>query len=217
MSSQNEELSQPSLKDVFTLVFKENRWGNAESASGDGSALGSPIVASAVQSLDQMVRQFRIRSINDVPCGDFYWFPLILGRFPYIDYHGYDIVSDLIDWNRTRYPHYQFTMLDSTQQVMNQADLIFCKDLILHLKSIDIAATLRNFKLSGSRFLLISNNAGTENQELEATEPGAHRNVNLTAAPYELPAPIWSTQYMALWSLDAIDLTVFDDLYAKLS
>jgi len=205
---------QNSLKDLFTIVFKDNRWGNEESVSGAGSALSSPSVLESVKALDEVIRRFGIRSINDVPCGDFYWIPLILGRFPKVEYHGFDIVSDLIKWNRERFPDYDFQVADITQDTLPQVDLIFCKDLFLHLYQRDIVHALRNFKLSGSRFLLVSNIVGVENRELVIDEPGQCRHVDLTAAPYSLPTPLWSTNYLALWSLDAVEMRIFDDLCA---
>lgn len=217
MDVQLDDLSQKSLQDVFTLVFKENRWGNDESVSGAGSALGSPSVRESVKTLDELVRSLRIKSINDVPCGDFYWFPLILGRFPYLEYRGFDIVPGLIEWNKQRFPNYNFDVLDVSESALPQADLIFCKDLLLHLRSRDIARTLDNFKKSGSRFLLISNNHGEANLELDLIEPGIHRSVNLTAEPYNLPEPIWRSSYLALWSLDAISVSFFENLRVRLA
>lgn len=205
------------LFENFRQVFKENRWGNDESVSGAGSALSSPSVRASVQALDELIRRFGIRSINDVPCGDFYWFPLILGRFPDIEYHGFDIVPDLIDWNRDRYPDRSFDTLDVTSELLPQADMIFCKDLFLHLHDKDIASALANFKLSGSRFLLVSNASGVKNQELVIDELGQCRHVDLVSTPFDLPKPVWSTDYLSLWKLDAIDEAVFYHLRAKLN
>jgi hypothetical protein len=208
-------VSKATLAEKFALVFRENRWGNAESVSGAGSALSSPSVLECVQVLDELIRRLKIRSINDVPCGDFYWIPLILGRFPSIEYKGFDIVSELIEWNRHRFPDYNFQALDATEGVMPQADMIFCKDLFLHLPHYAIAQALRNFKLSGSRFMLVTSVAAATNEELVLPEPGAFRHVNLSGPPFSLPAPMWATNYLSLWSLDALPMRVFDDLCAR--
>jgi hypothetical protein len=202
---------------AFRSVFKENRWGNDESVSGAGSALASPSVRDSVRVLDMVIREFGITSICDTPCGDFYWLPLILGRFPKMRYFGFDIVPDLIKWNRERYPERSFQTADVSADVLPPADLIFCKDLLLHLKSKDIGLTLRNFKKSGSRFLLITSNEGVENQELEVDDPGACRSVNLLASPYNFPNPIWNDNYLSLWVLDAIPMAFFDNLCTRLS
>ena len=51
------------LKANFTLVFKENRWGNAESVSGGGSALSSPSVLPTLPT----------RTVFDPLCGWRHW------------------------------------------------------------------------------------------------------------------------------------------------
>lgn len=211
----SESTAGSSLKEVFTFIFKENRWGNDESVSGAGSALSSPSVRDSIEALDQIIRHFNIRFINDVPCGDFYWIPLILGRFPEVEYRGFDIVPDLIDLNAERYPARDFGVIDGTTEILPHADLIFCKDLLLHLYHKDICLLLRNFKRSNSRYLLISSNRDSENRELVVNEAGACRNVNLSAQPYNFPPPLWSTNYLSLWSLDAIEESFFDKLCAN--
>jgi len=198
----------------FTLVFKENRWGNAESASGAGSALSSQPVLDSVRALDELIRRLTIHSINDAPCGDFNWIPLILGRFPQVEYRGFDIVPDLIELNRQKFPAYRFEVLDVTEDTLPHGDLIFCKDLFLHLSNLEIARALKNFKISGCRFMLATSIVGAENQELIPEEPGACRHVDLTRAPFNLPEPMWSTHYLSLWSLDAIAMAVFDEMPA---
>ncbi len=196
----------------FGMVFKENRWGNDESVSGSGSALASPSVRDSIRVLDMIVRHFRIKSICDVPCGDFYWIPLLLGRFPKLEYLGFDIVPDLIAWNKERFPDRTFATANVCIDVLPATDLIFCKDLLLHLKNKDVGLALRNFKRSGSRFLLITSNEGAANEELVSEELGAHRSVNLVAEPYNFPERVWNDGYLSLWSLDAISLSFFDQL-----
>jgi hypothetical protein len=203
------------LKENFTIVFRENRWGNAESLSGAGSTLSSESVLHSVQALDDLIRRFNIRSISDVPCGDFYWIPLLLGRFPKLEYTGFDIVTDLIELNRQKFPDRNFQCLDITESTLPQSDLIFCKDLFLHLPHSSCMHALRNFKVSGSRFMLITSVAGADNQELIIGEPGAFRHVDFRIAPFSLPTPIWSSNYLSLWSLDALPMSLFDELCAK--
>ena len=168
-----------------------------------------------MQTLDDLIRRLKLRSINDIPCGDFYWIPLILGRFPKLEYHGFDIVADLIEWNRQRFPDYEFQVLDITEHATPQADLILCKDLLLHIPHYAVVQALRNFKLSGSRYLLVTSVSGADNSDLITDEPGAFRHIDLCAAPFSLPSPTWSSPYLSLWSLDTLPLALFDDLCAR--
>lgn len=199
-----------SLEEYFSRIFKQNSWGNDESVSGEGSSLLSPSVHASIKALDELIRRLGIRSISDAPCGDFNWIPLITGRFPYIKYRGFDIVPDLIDLNRQKYPDYEFQCLDVTKSVLPQSDIIFCRDLFLHLSNSDIAQALRFFKTSGSRFLLVTNVPVVKNQDLIVKEFGSFRHVDLTKLPFALPEPSWHTDYLSLWSLDKLGLEMFD-------
>ena len=171
----------------------------------------------ALEALDTVVGIYGIRSINDVPCGDFNWMPSLLTRHPDIQYHGYDIVPDIVDQNRRRYPRYHFTELDLTKQVPLPADLVFCKDLLNHLVNFDVARALRSIRRSGSRYLMASNNKGHLNAELILSTEGASRFLDITLEPFRLPAPIWSTDYLSMWRLDAMRPWYFDDLCHKLT
>jgi hypothetical protein len=50
---------------------------------------------------------------------------------------------------------------------------------------------LRNFKASGSRYLMITNQPDIERNE-EILFTGAYRPVNLYLAPFNFPRPLWS-------------------------
>ncbi len=203
--------------EAFSTIFRENRWGSNESLSGLGSALESASVKDAVRVLDAIIRDHGVTSILDVPCGDFYWMPLILGRFPKLGYIGLDIVPDLIDYNKAKYPDRDFRVSDVCADALPCADLIFCKDLLLHLAYKDIALALANFRRSGSRYLVVTSNEGALNHELVADQLGAHRNVNLVAAPFNLPPPFWNDNYLYFWRLQEIPEAFFKELLDRLS
>ena len=60
-----------SNEDRFTKIFKLNYWNNEESVSGSGSDLES--TNNIRHKLPQLINQFKVTSILDAPCGDFYW------------------------------------------------------------------------------------------------------------------------------------------------
>lgn len=145
-----------------------------------------------------------VRSIADTPCGDFHWMCDFLETRPDVDYIGYDIVEPLIAENRARHPDRRFEVLDITAQSPAPADLVFSKDLVNHLYERDVWATLRHMASSGSRWLMITSNTGYPNQELDLRLPGASRELDLQAAPYSLPAPLWSDHYFSLWTAETV-------------
>jgi len=193
------------LRSRFTTVYDQGLWGVSETRSGFGSVKGSQWVAIAEEAIRKAVGEHGVRSINDIPCGDFNWMPDVLAGLGPIRYIGFDIVAEALARNKDRFPQYEFRVLDITSQVPPAADLIFCKDLLNHLTDADVTRALDNMRRSGSKFLLASNNPGYENAPLPET-PNASRHLDITAPPFNQPPPLWSVaDYMSLWRL--ADLT----------
>lgn len=192
------------LGDRFTEVYENRLWLSDESVSGQGSERGSGSVAHAVARLEQITRDLGLRSIADVPCGDFNWMPMFLDQHPEVDYVGYDVVPALIAENRSRYPGHRFELLDITLAAPAQADLIFCKDMVNHLKIDDVWRALENMVASGPKYLMLTTNKGFENAELEPTEAHASRFLNLEVAPFSLPAPLHDDHYLPVWRVEDI-------------
>ena len=197
-------LRNPTNRERFETVFRTRRWALGESVSGPGSDRTSGQVEHAIRVLTKACDELDVRSIADIPCGDFHWFDLFLQDRPGIAYVGYDIVEPLIARNRIIHPDRRFEALDIVTDVPPPADLIFSKDLVNHLYEADVWAALRNMVASRSRWLLITSNAGATNEELYMFRPGASRELDLQTAPYSLPEPIWSDHYFSLWTLEGI-------------
>lgn len=191
----------PTLESRFSEVFKNNIWGDDETFSGPGSRRDSLSVSVAIEALHKAISDQRIRSISDIPCGDFNWMPELLSGYPSVRYHGFDIVQAIVTRNSDRHPSFKFEVLDVTSDEPPKADLVFCKDLVNHLTYRDVLRLLRNVKRSKSKYLLMSNNFGHENSELDSNEGGHSRFLDVVAAPLSLPAPAWQHDYFGLWKL----------------
>lgn len=192
------------LEERFTTVYREGSWNSDESASGVGSERGSGQVAHALDILGRMISDLNIRSISDLPCGDFNWMPQLLEAHPHIDYIGYDVVTPLILQNQQRHPDRTFAVLDITTEVPRRSDLIFSKDLLNHLNFDDVRAALENMVASGSPYMLVTNNRGFENEELEADVPNASRHLDLFSDPFRMPDALYADHYFVLWDRDAV-------------
>lgn len=194
------------LKTRFTEVYEKNIWQDPESVSGPGSRQDSHTAKAALIALRYVTQEHQVRSINDIPCGDFNWIHQFLEECPNINYKGFDIVTPLIERNKKTFPQFTFSLLDITSAIPPKADLIFSKDLLNHLIYYDVRQAIGNMKASGSTYLLASNNFGYQNEELAMNTGGASRHLDLVAAPFNCPAPIWHTNYLGLWKL--ADLTL---------
>lgn len=188
----------------FTHVFEDRLWGSKESASGPGSERDSASVAHALQQLDQILREHRIRSMADIPCGDFNWMPALLSRHPGLIYTGYDVVPALVRENQARHPQHRFQALDVTRTPPAHAELIFSKDLLNHLSEAEVWAALQNMAASGADWLLVTTNRGFENVDLDPALPHASRHLNLEAPPYDLPEPVAGDHYLLLYRMETI-------------
>lgn len=205
--------SNSTLRKRFTEVFEKKLWDDNESVSGPGSNRNSKFVEVSLEALQYTVGHYTIHTMSDIPCGDMNWMPLFLDENTQLDYTGYDIVDALIEQNARNYPKYKFRQMDVTKEIPPKADLIFCKELLLHLRYEDICNALNSMKRSGSMYLLLFNSFGAANiLELPDLQPGTARMIDVCAAPFRYPAPIWRNQYCGLWELEKVpELAVSDE------
>ena len=204
-----------SVEDVFTEIYRTNGFGGSESVSGPGSDLASTAALRA--GLADLLREIGARSLLDAPCGDFNWMkevPLELDS-----YVGVDVVAELVARNRERYGNATRTFLhaDILRDPLPCADVIFCRDCLVHLPLADCRVALQNFKRSGSRWLLTTSFIRTE-ENVDITA-GSWRQLNLEKPPFDFPPPhrtidernvrlggIYADKRQALWEISSLPL-----------
>lgn len=172
------------MKDIFTQIYKDNSWKDAQSVSGQGSNMKQ--TAAIRRALPKLFEQLHVKSLLDIPCGDFNWFSHInlSTDFRYI---GADIVNELIYRNQMRWPQLEWLVLDATISKLPEVDMIFCRDMLGHLDNAGVKAALKNFKRSGATYLLATTYPGREN--VVEIETGQWRPINL-ASLFGLPSPV---------------------------
>lgn len=198
------------LSERFRLLHDLGIYHAEESLSGAGSSLAE--TESLRRQLPSLFRRLDVSSVLDVPCGDFHWMSRL--DLSGVSYVGGDIVPDLVESNRQRFPSpLEFRVIDVTADPLPNVDLILCRDLLIHLGTRDAARALSNILKSGSRLLLASHYFDrTENLDIPS---GDFRPINLTRAPFNLPPPVerldedsrledglYADRSMALWRLD---------------
>jgi hypothetical protein len=171
---------------IFTYIHDRNLWRGKESISGAGS--DSDQTAALVSGLPTLLETYGIRSITDIPCGDFAWMKKALPEN--CRYVGGDIVTQLVLRNQATHanPHVQFEGVDITLDPLPPADLLLCRDCLVHLSFRHALAAVGNMLASDFTFLLLTTFPGRDCNEDIPT--GLWRPLNLEKAPFNFPPPI---------------------------
>jgi len=200
-------------KRVFTEIHERKVWGGAESVSGVGSSLErtSPFRGDLIA----LLRDLKVNVLLDAPCGDFNWMQRVVPAVA--QYIGVDVVDELIACNQKRYgtDRVQFRCADLTTDPLPKADLILCRDCLVHFSFADVWRALENFKRCGSRYLLTTTFDRRDQNFKIGT--GDWRPLNLQIAPFCFPPPlrvmdekclhtggIYADKRLGLWEMSAI-------------
>jgi hypothetical protein len=176
----------PPLATVFSEIYHTNAWQDPESVSGRGSTLERTTVI--MSHLPLLLQELQAKTLLDAACGDFNWMRHIdLGAVEYI---GVDVVPDLICRNRKLYEAQgrTFAVLDITRDPPPSADVILCRDCLIHLSFRRINAAIANLRKTNATHLLCTTHT-TVSENTDCPD-GSWRNVNLRLSPFNFPEPI---------------------------
>jgi hypothetical protein len=173
-------------------------WGRGESVSGPGSGLAR--TAALRSELAGLIADLGVARLLDAGCGDFNW--LRAASLPVSEYVGVDVVPELVAEVRGRYalPERTFLVADITRDALPAADIILCREVLMHFPDDDVFAALANFARTGARWLLTTSFA--ERATNEPIELGHWRPLNLEAPPFEFPPPVRSISDVPLVDRD---------------
>lgn len=168
------------LIEKFSEIYEKNLWSSAQSKSGSGSELLNTVVLR--NELPYLFAKYNIKSILDIPCGDFNWMKEV--DLTGIEYIGADIVPTLIEENKIKYPGVDFRVLDLTKDDLPKVDLVFVRDCLGHLSNQNVLKALEKIKESGSRYLLTT--SFTKWNFNANVKDGGWRCINLLIEPFKL-------------------------------
>ena len=139
--------------------------------------------------LPGLIESLGVETLLDAPCGDYYWMRSLNLKLK--RYVGADIVPALVRANQENYASdiVLFRNLDITRDELPPSDLILCRDCLVHLPLQAALDALHNFKRSGSRYLLTTTYPNLLNTNKQLIITGNWRPIDLTLAPFSLPAP----------------------------
>jgi SAM-dependent methyltransferase len=171
---------------AFRYAYHHNLWRGEETASGGGSsAAQTQVIADALPGL---WRRYEVRSLLDVPCGTGSWMAGVDLRG--IRYTGGDLVPEVVAEAARRLGtgERRFQVLDLTRSPLPPADLLLCRDCLVHLSYTDIARAIANIRDSDITYLLTT--TFTAEDEFRDVVTGDWRPINLEAPPFSFPSPV---------------------------
>lgn len=210
---QAEQLRRLDLEQTFTHIYRTNLWGADESRSGPGSAIAE--TERLRTALPALLAELGARSLLDIPCGDFGWMSQM--DLNGVDYIGVDIVPEIVEHNNNQFgtDKRRFMRLDLTRDQLPRADVVLCRDCLVHLSFQHISEAIANLKRSGSGYLLTT--TFVEHEENEDSQDGDWRMLNFERPPFAFSPPraiiiegctegggAYADKALGLWSIDEL-------------
>lgn len=171
---------------AFRYAHRHNLWDGSETPSGPGSSVDQ--TREILAALPELCKRYSVHSLLDVPCGNFHWMAEV--DLPDVQYTGGDLVPEIVAEARRQYGtrRRQFVELDLTRSPLLAADLLFCRDCLVHLSYADILRAVRNVRGSTIEYLLTT--TFTAEPAFRDVVTGDWRPVNLEAPPFSFGPPL---------------------------
>lgn len=178
---------------IFTRIYSNDLF-NKKAKQSDGLSISGPgsgiyQTQEIIKKLPLILKKYMIKSVLDIPCGDFYWMEKV--NLNDVNYIGSDIVKSLIVNNQRKYSrdNINFKVLDIMNDDLPTVDLILCRDLFVHMTNKQINKGIQNILKSNSKYLLTTSFVSL-NQNSDINSVGNWRPINLEIEPFNLLNPI---------------------------
>ncbi len=208
----------------FLYIYKSKYWQCITDGSLSGGGSNDISTYNIKKSLSEFIKYNNIKSIIDIPCGDWKW----MSEFDLSDleYFGYDVVDDLILENQRKYKkkNITFDVKNLVNEKLPKSDLIIIRDLLVHLDHIDIIKCLTNLDDSDFKFIGITNYPKIISHKKRLFGDYLRlgdkwRPINFSIYPYNLPSPdfnlsdtndlseIDKNKYISIWKKNNFDIS----------
>ena len=143
---------QLTTEDTFREIYQSNHWSGDSSISGQGSDVDQTAEISI--QIPKLVKELGIKRFLDVPCGDFNWFSKM--EIELDGYTGGDIIQEIIEKNNQHFKNNwrSFQRIDLIKDPLPPADILLCRDCLVHLSFHDISKAIGNIRNSDIAYLL---------------------------------------------------------------
>jgi hypothetical protein len=200
---------------VFERMVRLYKQMGDESISGPGSSLEH--TSEIRERLPLLIEDLQVQKLLDAACGDFNWMKQI--RLGVDQYLGVDALSTVIAQNQKAYASSKrrFLCLDISHDSLPEADLILCRDCLVHHSYENVFRVLRNFRRSKSEYLLTT--TFVRHRANSDIVTGEWRPLNLQLPPFDFPPPLraitekcqenggrYSDKSLGLWRIENLHL-----------
>jgi hypothetical protein len=170
---------------AFREAFHSNHW-RGDSRSGPGSTPDQ--TAEIATGIPALCKRLDVRRLLDLPCGDFSWMAKV--ELQGVAYIGGDLLPEIVQQNQSAHgaPWRTFLELNITGSALPAADLLLCRDCLVHLSNSDVSSALQNIARSDVAWLLATT-FPSEPTNVDIVT-GDWRPIDLTKAPFNLPPPV---------------------------
>lgn len=171
------------MRENLRSAFESKVWGKGRPdvpRSGRGSTL--EYTRNLRLALPRIFAQYDVTSFLDAPCGDWFWMQHV--DLTGLTYIGGDISKEVVDANIAKFakPGVTFLHLDITSDPLPTADLMLCRDCMMHLKHPMRWAFFENFAASDCRYMLTTVDHVLRNKRVAAN--GQFRRFNPMMPPF---------------------------------
>lgn len=190
------------LQKLFSILYSPDQTENAE--SGASSIEGT---ANLRHQIHNLLSQYNIKSVFDAGCNDCGWMTAFINTAQ-IAYHGGDISMAMVAHVWRKKPELDVHLHDATTDAFPSVDLLFVRDVAIHLNNSDKRKLWNNWLASPIPWILITHNQETlTNQDFEYSNEFPFASVNWHLDPWNFPTPVdqvWEYEAggrcMALWN-----------------
>jgi len=139
---------------LYNICVKGWRVGLPETKCGGGSTIENN--RTTIAFMNKLIRKYDIQSIADLGCGDFNWMKQV--ELNNVYYVGYDWVwhTDTLEYEFDEHRHIEFRVGNIATMDIIPADLVVCKDVMIHMDNDQAMEVLSNIRKSGARYMLLT-------------------------------------------------------------
>ena len=193
------------LQNLFEKYYKSELAPSIDQR-GSSSIQGTQRIRS---QLPDLFKKYKISSMFDAGCNDYEWANLIVG----VKYFGGDISKYVVELANNKWPAANIIVHDMTEDPFPDVDLLFVRDVTIHLNDRDRKKLIHNWLSSSIPWLLTTQiTEETKNNSIEyQSDQFPFNNVNWLLPPWNFPQYtdcVWEFnpggRCMALWHRDQI-------------